>query len=72
MGIFQAINAWNQTRHEKHVALMQEKGLCPDCRGRGYNAYMPHEYSYHNIYDCQSCNGTGSFTDWAETNNTFM
>ena len=69
MGLFQTISAWNTARQEKHIALMQDKGLCPDCRGRGFSSYAPYEYSYTNVYDCSGCNGSGSYVDWVETTN---
>ncbi|RFU61818.1 methionine aminopeptidase [Peribacillus glennii] len=68
MGLFSAISAWNASRYAKHVSNMEEKGLCPDCRGKGFNAYAPNEYYYSHVYDCSGCNGSGSFSDWAETN----
>ncbi|MGX2958144.1 methionine aminopeptidase [Peribacillus sp. JNUCC 23] len=69
MGLFQTISAWNTARQEKHIALMQDKGLCPDCRGRGFSSYAPYDYSYTNVYDCLGCNGSGSYVDWVETTN---
>lgn len=68
MGLFKAISDWNTARYDRHVSNMEEKGLCPDCRGKGFNAYAPNEYYYSNVYECSGCNGSGSFTDWAETN----
>jgi hypothetical protein len=68
MGLFSAISAWNTARYEKHVSNMAAQGLCPDCRGKGFNAYVPNEYYYSNVYDCPGCNGSGNFSDWSITN----
>lgn len=69
MGLFQAISAWNAARYEKHVASMEEKGYCPDCRGKGFDAYAPFEYYHNTSYECPGCGGSGQFSDWAETQN---
>jgi hypothetical protein len=68
MGLFSTISAWNTSRYVKHVSRMEDKGFCPDCSGRGFNGYAPNEFYYSNVFECSGCNGTGSFTDWAETN----
>lgn len=66
LGLFQTFSAWNAARFEKHIASMEEKGLCPDCRGRGFDSYAPNEYYYNSVYECSGCNGSGAYHDWAE------
>ncbi|MEB2491147.1 methionine aminopeptidase [Peribacillus frigoritolerans] len=72
MGLFNTISAWNATRIEKHRASMEEKGLCPDCYGRGYSSFVPTEYHFSDIHDCPGCNGTGAYADWAAMNGQQM
>jgi DnaJ-class molecular chaperone len=51
---------------------MEEKGLCPDCYGRGYSSFVPTEYHFSDIHDCPGCNGTGAYADWAAMNGQQM
>lgn len=68
MGLLNTFNDWMNARYEKRVAKMEEKGLCPECSGRGFNAYG-HEYFYgSHVMDCPGCNGTGSYNEWHERN----
>ena len=46
MGLFSGISAWNANRIEKHRSKMEEKGLCPECYGRGYTSFVPTEYHF--------------------------
>ncbi|KRG11481.1 hypothetical protein ACA30_10800 [Virgibacillus soli] len=66
MEIFNKINnriaEWNATQTKKKINIHRRKGTCPDCSGRGF-------FTTDALIDptCSSCNGTGSFSDWAET-----
>ncbi|WP_018660294.1 hypothetical protein [Heyndrickxia acidiproducens] len=64
MGLFSAISSWQTARQEKFVANMHKKNKCPDCYGRGFIAPAGYEYAYP--FDCTSCNGSGTFSDWAK------
>lgn len=66
MGIFQTFYDWQAQMYQKKVEKMRDQGLCPDCRGRGYNPAAVNAYVYMPTYDytCAGCNGTGSFSDW--------
>lgn len=66
VGIFNAFFEWQAARYDKKVEKMREHGLCPDCNGRGYDISMANAYIYTpNIdYNCTSCSGSGSFSDW--------
>ena len=68
MGLFSGISAWNANRIEKHRTKMEEKGLCPECYGRGYTSFVPTEYHFSDIHDCPGCNGSGTYMDWAALN----
>jgi len=68
MGLLSTVSNWVAARYEKNKAEMEALGLCPDCNGKGFNSFNIYEYYYTNPLDCPSCNGTGSYTDWLETN----
>jgi DnaJ-class molecular chaperone len=64
---------WAKRREEKveaNLMDMKNKGKCPECRGTGLN-YPYHiaavDYMPPTDLECPSCNGSGSFGDWAET-----
>lgn len=61
--MFNAISEWLDQRYKKYVNKMEEEGLCPTCRGKGFNL-SGSEYFYTASYDCASCNGSGLFSDW--------
>ncbi|PLT31887.1 methionine aminopeptidase [Peribacillus deserti] len=67
MGLFSKFSEWNHARQEKFLSEMEALGSCPDCRGRGFNSYTPNEFYYSNVYDCPGCNGSGLYSDWAES-----
>jgi DnaJ-class molecular chaperone len=69
MVFFNAISEWKKASHEKKISKMRSQGTCPDCRGRGFIP-MFSEFVEFSTYadDCHGCNGSGLFTDWAETN----
>lgn len=56
------VSEWNAAQYEKKINTNRDKGTCPDCYGRGF-------YIVDAFFDptCPSCNGSGSFSDWAET-----
>ncbi|MFB4162812.1 methionine aminopeptidase [Alteribacillus sp. JSM 102045] len=65
MGLFSSIKEWKKARQEKHIANMEAKGICPDCRGRGFDLYYPVEYyTTTPSVECPGCNGSGLFSDW--------
>ncbi|MDG5786711.1 methionine aminopeptidase [Evansella sp. AB-P1] len=64
MGLFSAISEWRTQQYEKRISKMESKGICPDCRGKGFNMFA-NEYYYSPAYfECSGCNGSGSFQDW--------
>jgi excinuclease UvrABC ATPase subunit len=66
MGFWDGLREWQKQRYEKKVENMRMQGKCPECRGAGINfIHGPMEYVYNDLLDCESCNGTGMFTDWA-------
>lgn len=65
MGFLNILSEWLDARYEKNVAEMEAQGLCPDCRGKGFNTYS-NEYFYTTPYDCPSCHGSGLYHDWAD------
>lgn len=68
LGIFNTIQEWNKNRYEKRITAMELKGKCPDCNGKGINTLALNEFYVTNVYDCPGCNGSGSYSDWAENN----
>ncbi|MCP8967238.1 methionine aminopeptidase [Ectobacillus ponti] len=64
MGLFQAISDWQAGRREKHRAVMEAAGKCPDCRGYGFTPAYDAVYSAP--YDCPGCNGSGLYSDWLQ------
>ncbi len=66
MGLINSITDWNKSRQEKHMAKMEANNHCPQCYGRGFHAYVGHEYTFHgSILDCPGCSGTGLYSDWS-------
>ena len=73
VGLFNTISNWKAEREEKHRAVMEVLGKCPECNGRGfpmtYSAVYPAMGSiYSTSFDCHGCNGSGLYADWVETN----
>ncbi|MFC7392941.1 methionine aminopeptidase [Scopulibacillus cellulosilyticus] len=66
MGLFNAISNWKSERHGKHVSQMRALGRCPDCNGKGFTTLFNYEFSAP--LDCQGCNGSGLYSDWAKNN----
>jgi len=66
VGLFQAITQWQEQRQERQIQSMQEKGLCPDCNGKGFNIPISEFYITPSYYDCPGCNGSGNYTDWTQ------
>lgn len=66
------ISEWNTARNEKRININRDKGTCPDCSGKGFDPmiYSGGTFIDPNFVYCPSCNGTGSFSDWAETTHT--
>lgn len=66
MGIFNALFESLANHREEKLAQMKDQGICPDCRGKGYHASVANAYIYMPSFDyqCHSCNGTGSFSEW--------
>lgn len=71
MGLLNTYNEWKNSRNQKHISLMKEQDKCPECYGRGYYIFPANDFIY-NIppYDCYACNGTGTFTEWTNFNET--
>ncbi|WP_100407474.1 methionine aminopeptidase [Bacillus solitudinis] len=67
MGFFNAIRQWTETRKSKRIADFELEGTCPNCQGRGFNM-LESEIMMGSFNDCTGCRGSGSFSDWAETN----
>ncbi|RXT15414.1 methionine aminopeptidase [Ammoniphilus sp. CFH 90114] len=67
MGLIQAFIDWKNANHERKVSEMGAQGKCPDCFGRGFNPVMLSGFYYTSVLDCPGCNGSGLFTDWAES-----
>lgn len=45
---------------------MEEKGLCPECYGKGFHTFTGHEYSFYgSTLDCPGCEGSGLYSDWS-------
>lgn len=66
MGLLNVYNQWKETQTQNHIANMKEQGKCPDCQGRGYVIYSCYENVYFSSYECQGCQGSGSYRDWEE------
>ncbi|WP_100399246.1 methionine aminopeptidase [Bacillus sp. FJAT-44742] len=65
MGLLQTITDWQDALYQRRIAKMESKGLCPDCRGKGYSLHI-NEYHYAPPEKCSGCEGNGSFTTWHE------
>ncbi len=63
MGILNSLNEWSNSRYEKKVEKMRGQGKCPDCNGRGIETFA-YEHFYNHSFQCPSCQGTGTFSDW--------
>mgnify|MGYP001308164724 CR=1 FL=1 len=63
MGLFSTFFEWQEARMEKKIAEMKAKGVCPDCQGSGLSPLTTSAFYYANIYHCETCNGTGLFTE---------
>ncbi|PTL40152.1 methionine aminopeptidase [Alkalicoccus saliphilus] len=50
--------------YERKISRCREKGVCPECRGRGLEKVLQNEYYYVEPSKCAGCQGTGKFTDW--------
>ncbi|HJV44743.1 MAG TPA: methionine aminopeptidase [Bacillota bacterium] len=69
MGIWDGFREWRKDRYEKKIETMRLQGKCPECQGTGLtNFYGVMEPIYTDQLDCESCNGTGMFADWALVN----
>ncbi|SER96389.1 hypothetical protein [Salipaludibacillus aurantiacus] len=71
MGLFQAISNWNANRQEKLLNQMKEQGMCPDCHGKGFNIPVSEFYISPDYFECEGCDGSGSYNDWYN-NNTYV
>lgn len=69
MGILHSFSRWNENRYEQKVSDMQERGLCPECRGLGINTIGLNEYLNYAQYSCPGCDGTGQYSSWANQSN---
>jgi DnaJ-class molecular chaperone len=68
VGILNSYNEWKNSRYQRHVSLMEEQDKCPDCFGKGYYVFPVNEFVYNvTPMDCQGCNGTGTFTEWTNS-----
>lgn len=63
---------WKKRRSEKKVASQSsskdDKDICPECSGHGYNLNYNHYLADSNDYErryliCWRCHGTGHYTD---------
>jgi DnaJ-class molecular chaperone len=71
MGLLNVYQEWKDSRYQKHVSNMREQDKCPDCYGRGYHIFPATEFVYNvTPYDCQGCDGTGTFEQWTNLNET--
>ncbi|MDT8859651.1 methionine aminopeptidase [Alkalihalobacillus sp. MEB130] len=68
MGIMQVFDDWIEKKREKRIAFAESQGTCPECQGRGFTMLGSEMYTLHSYYDCGGCNGSGSYSDWVETN----
>ncbi len=68
MGLLNSINDWISSRYERKIEQMENLGLCPECNGKGFHTFNAYDFYYTKPYNCVGCNGTGSFTEWFESN----
>lgn len=68
MGLFHAVSQWVETRNKKRIVNFELQGTCPACQGKGFNMLESEMLLTNSYYDCPGCNGSGSFSDWIETN----
>ncbi|MFA9558898.1 methionine aminopeptidase [Evansella sp. AB-rgal1] len=64
MGLINSIVEWRNAQYDKRIAKMEARGICPDCRGRGFNVFANEYYYSSSHIECGGCNGSGSFADW--------
>ncbi|MBU8905943.1 hypothetical protein [Desertibacillus haloalkaliphilus] len=70
MGLFKMIKRWQEAMYKRKLVKARAKGICPDCRGFGYDPLMLQDHFTLNAkdFDCVGCKGTGSYTEWAKNN----
>ncbi|TCP24121.1 hypothetical protein EV207_12745 [Scopulibacillus darangshiensis] len=66
MNLFNALSNWKSGRYEKHLSRLKDADRCPDCSGRGY--LTEYSYEFPSALECKGCDGSGSYTAWAENN----
>ncbi|MGD6858122.1 methionine aminopeptidase [Bacillus infantis] len=67
MGLLQSFQDWLAAREENRIAGLRAVDKCPDCFGRGFNAFHANEYVYYtNSLECPGCSGSGLYSAWEE------
>ncbi|MFC0562284.1 methionine aminopeptidase [Halalkalibacter alkalisediminis] len=68
MGFLDLFGQWLEKRNEKRIEFAKSQGTCPECQGKGVNLLGMEQYTMSTFYVCSGCSGSGSFSDWVETN----
>ncbi|MBB6453350.1 DnaJ-class molecular chaperone [Salirhabdus euzebyi] len=68
MGFLSSVNEWRENRREKKLSEMESLGICPDCAGKGFHHITHSEMYYAAPFECQGCNGSGSYAEWSSNN----
>lgn len=68
MGLLDTFSRWLEMKNQKRIEFSKAQGTCPECQGKGVNMLGMEHYTMSSHYVCTGCSGSGSFSDWVETN----